>query len=157
MLGWVGWGKHGESLEGTWLGRQRVNFSGFSVSASMCRNWQLFREKKKTQYTLQGIPLVRIQLRTNSFALAACDPLGHVPPLPATQARLSQQSIFRLKSSCLLFCSFFPLEPMLCSGLQASVPWPSAVRLLACFARLSLATFSSDKVYSPFIISNPRI
>lgn len=125
---------------------------------SLClyrRNWQLFREKKKTQYTLQGIPLVCIQLRTNSFALAACD--CHVPPLPATQARLSQQSIFRLKSSCLLFCSIFPLEPMLCSGLQASVSWPSAVCLLACFARLSLATFSSDKVYSPFIISNPRI
>lgn len=53
----------------------------------------------------QEFPLVSLQSRTNFFALAVYDLLGHVPQLPATWARLSQQLV-QPPTGTLFFFSF---------------------------------------------------
>lgn len=130
-----------------------MNSPVFSVSAPMSRrNWPLFRgTKRKHNYTRQTIGLLGMQGRTSSFSLAVYDPLGRVPPLLATQTRLSQQlTLPRLEPSCLLSAPFSPPKSTLCLTAGATY-------LRACSASPSLVTFSRDKVYSPPIISVPRI
>lgn len=106
-------GKRAELLERTRQGGQRVNSPVFSVSAPRCRrNWPLFRgAKRKDNYTRQTIGLLGKQGRTKSFSPAAYDPLGRVPPLLATQTRLSQQ-LTQAQTRAFLppFCLLLPSE-----------------------------------------------
>lgn len=101
--------------------------------------------------------MVSLQSRTNFFALAVYDLLGHVPQLPATWARLSQQLVQPPTGT--LFFSPFLYSPH--CVLDSRPLFHRSVFLFVCFASSPLAIFSSDKMYSPSNTtdspsSNPR-